>query len=745
MRGLLDLTDNLDSSGDVLPPDNVVCWDDPDPYLVVAADKGTATFSDVANGIAEEYGFWLGDAFASGGSHGYDHKVVGITARGAWECVRRHFREMGKDIQREPFTVAGIGDMSGDVFGNGMLLSEQVRLVAAFDHRHVFIDPDPDPAATFAERTRLFEMGRSSWEDYDRALLSPGGMIVPRGAKEVRLTPEAIVALGLGEDPGPLNGEELIRIVLRAPVELLWNGGIGTYVKATWETHGDAGDASNDAVRIDATELRAQVVGEGGNLGLTQAARIQYALEGGRINTDALDNSGGVSLSDREVNLKILLGPAVRSGELDQDERNRLLEELTDDVADRVLEDNWSQSLAVSLDQLRLVEQLDEFRDLMSGLERQGLLDRAAEGLPSLEVLVGRAEEGFSLTRPELCVLLAYGKLAVKLELAGSAIPDDPVLTDYLDGYFPDAARERVGAETLRSHRLRREIVTSQVTNDMVDLMGATFVHRLVRDTGRSTAEVVRAWLIAARLAEHRQVVSALAEPERDLRTADAYRWLLGLSRVLERTARWLLQNVDLEQDTETVLAANRPGLDRLQAHFAEIVAGEDRDVYVSRVDELVGLGAGDDFARRLITLRFLDQALEILRVARETDSDVLDTGRAYYRVSELLRVPWIREAIFTSAGDDRWEQRAAQALADDLTRAHHRLVARVMTHRDGVPDVGEAAARLLAIRERDVRRFRGLLDELQEETDALGLPALSVAVREIAVLSERMSVDAPL
>ncbi|HKK93693.1 MAG TPA: NAD-glutamate dehydrogenase domain-containing protein, partial [Longimicrobiales bacterium] len=352
-RGLLDLTDNLDAEGEIVPPPDVVCWDEPDPYLVVAADKGTAKFSDVANGVSGEYEFWLQDAYASGGSNGYDHKIVGITARGAWECVKRHFRELGKNIQEEPFSVAGIGDMSGDVFGNGMLLSKQIRLIAAFDHRHIFIDPDPDPATSWTERKRMFDLGRSSWDDYDRSKLSEGGLIVPRGSKEVELPPQAIEALGLPEDIDPLDGESLIRVILSAPVELLWNGGIGTYVKSTSESHADVGDASNDAVRIDAPALRCKVIGEGGNLGLTQSARIEYSLRGGRLNTDALDNSGGVDLSDREVNLKILLSRAVRRGDLPWDERNELLEDLTDQVADGVLQDNWSQSLAVSLDELR--------------------------------------------------------------------------------------------------------------------------------------------------------------------------------------------------------------------------------------------------------------------------------------------------------------------------------------------------------------------------------------------------------
>ncbi|MBW3535239.1 MAG: NAD-glutamate dehydrogenase [Gemmatimonadetes bacterium] len=728
----------LADDGEVVPPESVVCFDEPDPYLVVAADKGTAKFSDVANAVAAEYDFWLGDAFASGGSQGYDHKVVGITARGAWECVKRHFLEMGKDIQSEPFTVVGIGDMSGDVFGNGMLLSRQIRLVAAFDHRHVFIDPEPDPESSFRERERLFALGRSSWDDYDRSLLSEGGMVVPRGAKEVELSPQAREALGLPEDGGVMDGETLIRGVLAAPVELLWNGGIGTYVKASFETQGDAGDPSNDAVRIDASDLRCQVVGEGGNLGLTQLGRIEYALDGGRLNTDAIDNSGGVDLSDREVNLKILLNPAVRQGAMTAERRNALLEELTDPVADLVLQDNRSQSLAISLDEIRVQEGVDDFRNLMTTLEKAGVLERSGENLPTMEMLVERQEQGLTLTRPELCVLLAYAKLNLMSFLMKSPLPDDPAMESYLLGYFPPAAIRETGEDNLKGHRLRREVIGSQVTNDMMDLMGSTFVHRLVRDTGRTPDEVVRAWLVASRLAGHRALLRQMEEQAHPLQTTVAYRWLLGLGRVLERTARWVLQNVPPETAaTADVIEENLEGLAVLRGQFSDIVAGPDREVFETRVQEIQELGADQDLARTLITLRFLDQLLEILRVAKETVADPMETARAFYQVSDAFRVPWLRHAIFESAADDRWEQRAAQALADDLTRAHHRLVVEVMRTRSDTDSIGEAQERLMEARSRDLARFQSLLEEIQTD-EALSLSGLSVAVREMTVLSDR-------
>jgi glutamate dehydrogenase len=737
IRGLLDVTDNLTPNGETVPPPEVVAYDEPDPYLVVAADKGTATFSDTANAVSAEYGFWLGDAFASGGSNGYDHKAVGITAGGGWECVRRHFREVGKDIQTEPFTVVGIGDMSGDVFGNGMLLSTQIRLIAAFDHRHVFIDPDPDPATTFTERKRLFDKGRSSWDDYDRAVLSEGGMIIPRGMKEIELTPQARAALSLAEDaPAVLDSESLIRAVLLAPVELLWNGGIGTYVKSASESHADAGDPSNDGLRVDSAELRCEVVGEGGNLGFTQRARIDFALRGGRINTDALDNSGGVDMSDHEVNLKILLAPAVASGRLSARARNELLSDLTDEVARLVLDDNRSQGLAVSLDQLRVEEGSDDFRDLMLALERTGDLDRAAEGLPTTDVLAERAERGQSLTRPELCVLLAYSKMFLKTSLLRGRLPDDPAAGSYLAGYFPPMAVQAAGEGALTGHRLHREIVAGQLTNDLVDLMGATFVNRLTRDTGRSPEEVVRAWLVASRLAEHKELLRDMEQQQSVVSTDVAYRWLMGLARVLERTTRWVLQNVEEDASPAEVVNENLKGLAKLRDGFSGFVAGEEAHIFRERVREIRGLGSDEAFSQRLITLRFLDQLLEILEIARETGSSESDAGIAFYGVSEAFDIPWLRGLAFASAGSGPWDQRAAQVLSDDLTRAHRTLVEAVLGS-SGNGDVTERTAATLKRREKEVTRFRETVADLRAE-EGVGFAAASVAIRELAALGAR-------
>ncbi len=730
IRGLLDITDNL--GDDRRPPGDVIRYDGFDPYLVVAADKGTAPFSDTANAIAGDYGFWLGDAFASGGSNGYDHKKVAITARGAWESVKRHFREMGRDIQEEFFTVAGIGDMSGDVFGNGMLLSRRIRLVAAFDHRNVFVDPDPDPEASLEERSRLFRMPRSSWNDYDRSVLSPGGMIVARGVKSVDLAPEARDALGIPPDTGTLDGESLIRAVLKAPVDLLWNGGIGTYVKADHESHADAGDASNDAVRVDSSEIRAKVVGEGGNLGFTRAARVDYALRGGRINTDALDNSGGVNLSDREVNLKILLNEVLGTCAVTRDERNDLVHRLTDSVAALVLEDNESGCRAVSFDEYRARRGVDRFWALMTHLIRSGLLDRDAEGLPSWDQLSSRREANQSLTRPELSVLLSYAKLHLKSALLASDLPDDPSAADYFFEYFPFGALKVVGRERAVNHRLRREIVACQMTNDLVDLMGSTFIHRLSRETGREPWEIARAWLVAAKLTQHHLLLNEIRCREGIVATAVTYRWTMALARVLERTTRWVLANCDPKESTAALIEGSLEGLGTVRQKFHEIVAGEDREDFLRRVRE--GMPSVDDeaFVRNLVTLRFLDHLLEILRLARTTGTDPVKAARVYYWVTEELRIPWLIRSIENTSGEGRWQQRWALGLVQDLGAIRRNLTEGAMAREGALADVlgySEDNARMT--------RFHEILEEVEAE-DTISLAGLSVAIQEIRHLAVR-------
>jgi glutamate dehydrogenase len=728
IRGMLDITDNI-VDGKVVPPPDVVCHDDPDPYLVVAADKGTAHLSDTANEVAAEYGFWLGDAFASGGSHGYDHKKEGITARGGWECVKRHFWELGKDIQEEPFTVAGIGDMSGDVFGNGMLLSRQIRLVAAFDHRHVFLDPDPDPATSWEERERMFKLPRSSWDDYDRSRLSPGGMIVPRGSKQVTLTPEVRRALGAEDMPEQMDGEALIQAVLRAPVELLWNGGIGTYVKDAEETHGEVGDPGNDPVRINAHELRCRVIGEGGNLGLTQRARIRFALAGGRLNTDAVDNSGGVDMSDHEVNLKILLNAVVASGRISLEDRNRLLPAMTDEVNERVLRNNRGQSLAVSLDERRSRDALQDFAALISAFERSRLLERGSEGLPSAETIRERAESGLGLTRPALAVLLAYAKLHAKSNILGSTLPDEPALLGLLDRYFPSKAVAVAGPEGLRAHRLRREIIATVLVNELVNLMGASFLHRVARDTGADMATVVRAWIIANGVSGAEEIRRDLATVRNQFPADVVYRWLHGLARVLERTTHWALANVDPEVPASDVIEEQREGLGRLRADFSNLVAGEDRALFLERLQELQEVGVEHNLAQRLITLRFLPQLLDILRIAHEGGHDPVQTARAYYIVSDRFGCAALRASLRTAAREERWEKRFAEGLVEDLGRAHRRLARSVLSC---MPRTGDAESCLREIREsrpREIVAFTEVCEDLHG-SDGATLAGYAVAIR---------------
>ena len=495
IAAMLDVTDNI--SGDkVVPPPGVVRRDGDDPYLVVAADKGTATFSDTANEIAARYGFWLGDAFASGGSEGYDHKKMGITARGAWESVKWHFAALRLNPDTDDFTAVGVGDMSGDVFGNGMLLSEHTRLIAAFDHRHIFIDPAPDPALSFAERARMFALPRSSWADYDRALISPGGGVWPRSVKSVPVSPQARTALGIDSTVSALPVDELISAILAAPVDLLWNGGIGTYVKASSESHADVGDRSNDAVRIDATRLRARVVGEGGNLGFTQAARIEYSLGGGLTNTDFIDNSAGVDTSDHEVNIKILLADAIRDGAIPASGRHQLLNEMTDEVAALVLRHNYRQDMALAVARSQAPGLLHVHARYLRKLIRDKRLNAEQDILPGEREIAERRSSGGGLTNPELALLLAHTKIAAGEDVLSSSLPDDPYLRRVLDAYFPAPLRARF-ADRMEAHPLRREIITTSAVNEMIDTSGTTFLFRLIEETGASVPDLTRAWLVA--------------------------------------------------------------------------------------------------------------------------------------------------------------------------------------------------------------------------------------------------------
>ena len=575
ISALLDITDNLVESA-VVPPPNVVRHDGDDPYLVVAADKGTATFSDIANGIAQSYGFWLGDAFASGGSVGYDHKAMGITARGAWESVKHHFREMDVDTQSEDFTVIGVGDMSGDVFGNGMLLSEHIRLVAAFDHRHVFLDPNPDAAVSFAERKRLFELPRSSWEDYDQSLISEGGGVFARTLKSIPISPQVAAVLALPDGTTALTPQELMRAVLKAPVDLLWNGGIGTYVKASTESNSNVGDKANDAIRIDGSDLRVKVVGEGGNLGFTQLGRVEASRNGVRINTDAIDNSAGVDTSDHEVNIKILLDSVVRSGDLTQKQRNELLAEMTDDVAAHVLEHNYGQNVLLSNARAQTHSMLPVHKRFIRHLERRGELDRQLEFLPSDAELDRRDAAGGGLTSPEFAVLVAYSKMVLADDLLDSALPDEPYFQRVLKAYFPKGVVDRY-EDRLESHPLRREIITTVVVNQIINRGGITFGFRAMEETGATPVEIARAHTVAREVFALDAFWEKVSELDNRVPVRAQAALYLESRRLLDRATRWLLQSRRSLLEVETEIE-----------HFAQV-----KELIARDPGDAAGCGAG--------------------------------------------------------------------------------------------------------------------------------------------------------
>jgi glutamate dehydrogenase len=679
--GLLDVTDNI-VDGEVAPPPDVVRYDEDDPYLVVAADKGTAALSDVANEVSVRHGFWLGDAFASGGSAGYDHKRMGITARGAWESVKRHFRELEHDVQSEDFTVVGIGDMSGDVFGNGMLLSPHIRLVAAFDHRHVFIDPNPEAAASFEERHRLFELPRSSWDDYDRELISAGGGVWPRTAKSIPLSEEARAALGVEDEALPPN--DLIRALLRAPVDLLWNGGIGTYVKASGETHADAGDKASDAVRVDASELRCRVIGEGGNLGLTQRARIEFAAGGGKINTDAIDNSAGVDCSDHEVNIKILLDAAVSDGDLTAKQRNELLAGMTQAVAELVLKNNYEQSETLSLAEAQASAMVDVHARFLDRLDASRKLNRELEALPGADELAERKRAHRGLTRPELAVALAYSKIDLYAELLDSDVPEDPHLSGELDHYFPDPLPERFG-ELMRAHRLRREIIATQVVNNVLHGGGTTFTFRLQEESGAPASEIARVYAAARDIFDMRPQWGEIEALDNQVEAGVQIEMLLAGRRLIERGSRWLLRNRRRPLDIGATVQFFEPGASVLYDAVPRLLGGSDLEPLTVRAGELEQAGVPPELALRVATLGTMFATFDIVEVAEEAGLDVERVAAVHFQLGEKLELHWLRDRIVALPRDDRWRALARAALRDDVYGLHRALTAAVL--REAPPD----------------------------------------------------------
>ncbi|MFF1394117.1 NAD-glutamate dehydrogenase [Streptomyces sp. NPDC058287] len=732
ISALLDITDNL-VAGEVVPPADVVRHDEDDTYLVVAADKGTATFSDIANAVAESYNFWLGDAFASGGSAGYDHKGMGITARGAWESVKRHFRELGTDTQTEDFTVVGVGDMSGDVFGNGMLLSEHIRLVAAFDHRHIFIDPRPDAATSYAERRRLFDLPRSSWADYNKELISAGGGIFPRSAKAIQLNAHIREALGIESGAAKMTPADLMKAILHAPVDLLWNGGIGTYVKSSAESNADVGDKANDAIRVDGQDVRAKVIGEGGNLGATQLGRIEFARKGGKVNTDAIDNSAGVDTSDHEVNIKILLNALVTDGDMTVKQRNKLLAEMTDEVGALVLRNNYAQNTALANAVAQAPDLLHAHQRFMRRLVRDGNLDRALEFLPADRQVKELLNSGRGLSQPELAVLLAYTKITAAHELIQTSLPDDPYLRRLLHAYFPQALRERF-SEAVDGHALRREIITTVLVNDTVNTGGSTFLHRLREETGASLEEIVRAQLAAREIFGLGEVWDAVEALDNVVAADVQTRIRLHSRRLVERGTRWLLNNRPQPLQLAETIDFFHEGVAQVWSAMPKMLRGADAEWYQSILDELTAAGVPEELAERVAGFSSAFPTLDIVAIADRTGKDPLAVAEVYYDLADRLSIAQLMDRIIELPRSDRWQSMARASIREDLYAAHAALTADVLAAGNGVSTPEQ---RFDAWQEKNapiLGRARTTLEEIQS-SDAFDLANLSVAMRTMRTL----------
>ncbi|WP_415755790.1 NAD-glutamate dehydrogenase [Pseudomonas leptonychotis] len=732
ISGLLDITDNL-KEGAVVPPPSVVRHDADDPYLVVAADKGTATFSDIANGIAADYGFWLDDAFASGGSAGYDHKGMGITAKGGWVSVQRHFRERGIDVQKDDVTVIGIGDMAGDVFGNGLLLSKSLQLVAAFNHMHIFIDPTPDAAKSFVERQRLFDLPRSSWADYDAKLISAGGGIFLRSAKSIAISPQMKERFDISADK--LAPTELLNALLKAPVDLLWNGGIGTYVKSSKESHADAGDKANDILRVDGRELRAKVVGEGGNLGMTQLGRVEYGLNGGKSNTDFIDNAGGVDCSDHEVNIKILLGEIVSAGDMTGKQRNKLLVEMTDAVGGLVLGNNYKQTQALSLAERRARERVGEYKRLMSALEAAGKLDRGLEFLPTDDELNERAAKGQGLTRPELAVLISYSKIDLKESLLKSQVPDDEYLAREMETAFPPLLATKFG-EQMRRHRLKREIVSTQIANDLVNHMGITFVQRLKESTGMSAANVAGAYVIVRdlfRLPHWWQQIEALdyqVPAELQLHLMDE------LMRLGRRATRWFLRNRRSDLDAARDVAHFAPRVEALALRLDELLEGPAREQWLARFQAYVEAGVPEVLARVVAGTSHLYTLLPIIEASDVTAQEPDRVAAAYFAIGGSLELSWYLQQITSLPVENNWQALAREAFRDDLDWQQRAITVSVLQMAEGPADIEERVGVWLDQHRRLVDRWKLMLGELRAAT-ATDYAMYAVANRELMDLAQ--------
>ena len=732
ISALLDVTDNL-VEGAVVPPQAVVRHDEDDPYLVVAADKGTATFSDIANEIAVNRGFWMGDGFASGGSIGYDHKKMGITARGAWVSVQRHFREKGHNVQQQDFTVVGIGDMAGDVFGNGMLLSEHICLVAAFNHMHIFIDPTPDSAKSFVERQRLFGLPRSSWEDYDKNLISKGGGIFSRSAKSIPISLEMKQAFGISDDR--LAPNDLIKALLKAPVDLIWNGGIGTYIKSSKETHSSVGDKANDALRINGRDVRAKVIGEGGNLGVTQLGRIEYGLKGGASYTDFIDNAAGVDCSDHEVNIKIMLNEILDAGDLTRKQRNQTFMEMTDQVADLVLMNNYRQTQAIALAHRDCQQRLDEYVRLMRDYESKGKLNRALEFLPDEEVLAERRSAAQGLARPELSVLISYTKADLKERLNHPDISDDSYISDILKTAFPQQLAQRF-CEPMYNHRLRSEIIATQLANDMVNYMGITFVNRLHDSTGASVSDIARAYLTARDIFALPDHWAQISDLDYQIDTEIQEAMMSDLMRLVRRASRWFLRNRRASVDIGAEVAKFREPVQSMMASLGDMLKGSElnrwNDLYHQRVDA----GVPEKLAAITAGASNLYSCLGIIEVAEQSCADLPRVAETYFEMGEHLSLNWFMQQINALPSPSHWEGLARETLRDDLDWQQRALTEGVLTLLQQEGDLAQA----IEVWEREqavlVARWQRMLTELKN-IDVIEFPMISVALRELLDLAQ--------
>ncbi len=732
IQGLLDITDNL-VDGRVKPPRRVLRRDDDDPYLVVAADKGTATFSDTANEISASYGFWLGDAFASGGSAGYDHKKMGITARGAWEAVKRHFREIGVDTQSQDFTVAGIGDMSGDVFGNGMLLSEHIKLQAAFNHMHIFLDPDPDPQKSFQERQRLFDAAGSTWEDYDPKAISQGGGIYSRQDKTIPLSSEVKRMLDVKTDS--MAPQELVRAILRMPVDLLWNGGIGTYVKASTESNSDVGDRANDAVRVNATELKCKVIGEGGNLGCTQRGRVEFALLGGRINTDFIDNSAGVDSSDREVNIKILLNLAIQDKKLDAKKRNALLASMTDEVASLVLRNNYLQTQAISMMETQAVERIREHAHLLRSMERNGELDRALEFLPTDEEITDRRKAGKGFTQPELAVILSYSKIALYGHLINSDVPEDAYLSRELERYFP-APLQRRFRTLMPKHRLSREIIATQVTNSMINRMGPVFALRMQEETGTDASAIARAYTISREIFDARELWTDIEALDNKVHASVQYSMMFQTTRLLRHATRWFVDKYSDSLDIEAAVSRLSPDVKVLRTKLPKVLSGSSAKRYEETVELYSDIGVPDDIARSMAAQHALFAALDIVEVAAQKRIEVGFSAALYFELGRGLNLDWLRDQIEHLQVEGQWQAQARATLRDNLYALQRQLLSQLLGQYQDKATAADTMVEWLAKHTKQVNHAKRVLKDMKAASE-MDFATLSVAMQEIRKLCD--------